>query len=164
MRDAPHRYDLKYPSVKRMKRYAADTTPTFLLDGERARPEEDLRRAYARMLTSHPQFARATANLIWTELMGVGIVDPPFEFDLARQDPDNPPPVPWTIQPTHPELLDALGKDFAESGFNLRAIIRRIAKSSAYQLLQPVSRPVAPRVRPLFRAAQCQAPLGGPTP
>ena len=134
VQDAPHRYDLKYPSVKRMKRYSADTTPTFLLDGERARPEEDLRRAYARMLTSHPQFARATANLIWTELMGVGIVDPPFEFDLARQDPDNPPPSPWTIQPTHPELLDALGKDFAESGFSLRAIIRRIAKSSAYQL------------------------------
>ena len=129
-----HRYDLKYPSVKRMKRYAADTTPTFLLDGERARPGEDFRRAYARMLTSHPQFARATANLIWTELMGVGIVDPPFEFDLARQDPDNPPPAPWTIQPTHPELLDALGKDFADSGFSLRAIIRRIAKSSAYQL------------------------------
>lgn len=134
VQDAPHRYDLKYPSVKRMKRYAADTTPTFLLDGEQARPEEDLRRAYARMLTSHPQFARATANLVWTELMGVGIVDPPFEFDLARQDPDNPPPAPWTIQPTHPELLDALGKDFAESGFSLRAIIRRIAKSSAYQL------------------------------
>ncbi|MCY3759111.1 MAG: DUF1553 domain-containing protein [Acidobacteria bacterium] len=134
VQDAPHRYDLKYPSVKRMKRYSADTTPTFLLDGERARPEEDLRRAYARMLTSHPQFARATANLIWTELMGVGIVDPPFEFDLARQDPDNPPPAPWTIQPTHPELLDALGKDFARSDFSLRAIIRRIAKSSAYQL------------------------------
>lgn len=134
VQDAPHRYDLKYPSVKRMKRYSADTTPTFLLDGERARPEEDLRRAYARMLTSHPQFARATANLIWTELMGVGIVDPPFEFDLARQDPDNPPPAPWTLQPTHPELLDALGKDFAQSGFSLRAIIRRIGKSSAYQL------------------------------
>lgn len=129
-----HRYDLKYPSVKRMKRYSADTTPTFLLDGERARPGEDFRRAYARMLTSHPQFARATANLIWAELMGVGIVDPPFEFDLARQDPDNPPPAPWTLQPTHPELLDALGKDFAENGFSLRAIIRRIAKSSAYQL------------------------------
>ena len=134
VREDTHRYDLEYPSVKRMQRYPAETTPTFLLSGEGAGQGEDLRRAYARMLTSHPQFARATANLIWAELMGVGIVDPPFEFDLARQDPGNPPPSPWTIQPTHPELLDALGKDFAENTFSLRAIIRRIAKSSAYQL------------------------------
>ena len=87
----------------------------------------------------------------------------PSSFDLARQDPDNPPPVPWTIQPTHPELLGRPGgKDFAETGFNLRAIIRRIAKSSAYQLSSRFPGQWRPRVRPLFRAAQCQAPLGGP--
>ena len=34
------------------------------------------------MLTGDLQFARATVNLIWVELMGVGIVDPPFSFDL----------------------------------------------------------------------------------
>ena len=129
-----HRYDLKYPSVKRIQRYPAETTPTFLLTGERAKPGEDLRRAYARMITSHPQFARATVNLIWAEMMGVGIVDPPFEFDLARQDPKNPPPQPWSIQPTHPQLLEALAKDFVKSNYSLRSIIRRIAKSSAYQL------------------------------
>ncbi len=134
LQEASHRYDLKYPSVKRMQRYSAETTPTFLLTGERAKPGEDLRRAYARMLTSHPQFARATVNLIWAEMMGVGIVDPPFEFDLARQDPKNPPPKPWSIQPTHPELLEALTKDFVKNNYRLRSIIRRIAKSSAYQL------------------------------
>ena len=134
VQEAAHRYDLTYPSVKRMQRYPAETTPTFLLTGERAKPAEGLRRAYARMVTSHPQFARTTVNLIWTELMGVGIVDPPFEFDLARQDPKNPPPQPWSLQPTHPELLDAMAKDFVKNNHSLRFIIRRIAKSSAYQL------------------------------
>jgi hypothetical protein len=131
---APHRYNLEYPSVKRIQRYQAETTPTFLLTGERKKPGEGLRRDYARMLTSHPQFARATVNLIWAEMMGIGIVDPPTEFDLARQDPKNPPPQPWSIQPSHPELLDFLAKDFEAKNYSLRHIIKLIAKSSAYQL------------------------------
>ena len=66
------------------------------------------RAEFARMLTSHPQFARTAVNLLWAEMFGVGIVDPPLDFDLARMDPAKPPPGPWTMQPTHPELLDAL--------------------------------------------------------
>ena len=86
------------------------------------------------MLTENPQFARATVNLIWAELMGVGIVDPPLDFDLARLDPANPPPAPWTIQPSHPELLEALAKDFREHNYDLRRLIRLIVTSSTYQL------------------------------
>jgi hypothetical protein len=67
-------------------------------------------------------------------LMGVGIVDPPLDFDLARLDPANPPPAPWTIQPSHPDLLEALGKDFREHHYDLRRLIRLIVTSSAYQL------------------------------
>ena len=134
VREALHQYDLKYPSAKRIPRYQAETTPTFLLTAAKAPPGENPRRAFARMLTSHPQFARATVNLIWAEMMGVGIVDPPFEFDLARQDPENPPPQPWSIQPTHPELLGALAEDFMARNHSLRYIIQLIAKSSAYQL------------------------------
>jgi hypothetical protein len=86
------------------------------------------------MLTSDPQFARATVNWVWAELMGVGIVDPPYDFDLARQDPKRPPPAPWTVQPTHPELLERLAKDFRAHQFDLRYLIKLITKSSAYQL------------------------------
>ncbi len=142
--DGPHRYDLDYPSVKRVSRYKKDTTPTFLLSGEQAAANDHPRAAYARMLAASPQFSRAAVNLIWAELMGVGIVDPPFEFDLARQDPAHPPPAPWTIQPTHPELLDALAKDFAANRYSLRHIIRTIAKSSAYQLSSRTSGPWKP--------------------
>ena len=129
-------YSLTTKSIVRLPRYKADVHPTFLLDGARydAQPGETERETYARMITSHPQFARATVNLFWAELMGRGIVDPPFGFDLDRQDPANPPPAPWTVQPSHPELLDDLARDFREHGYDLRRLMSMITKSSAYQL------------------------------
>jgi hypothetical protein len=127
-------YDLSTRSVRRMPRFETKLEPEFLLGGERPRPGEPWRRAFARILTEHPQFARATVNLFWAELMGVGIVDPPLDFDLARQDPSNPPPLPWTIQPSHPELLETLAKDFRAHNFDLRYLIRLIVTSSTYQL------------------------------
>ena len=129
-------YDLTTKSVVRLPRYKADITPTFVLTGESFEPSkgESEREAYARLLTSDPQFARATVNLFWSRFMGRGIVDPPLAFDLDRQDPQDPPPAPWSVQPTHPELLDRLAEDFRESGYDLRHLMKRIANSSAYQL------------------------------
>jgi len=97
--------------------------PVFLLTGEKPDPTRPLRPQFARMVTRHPQFARATVNLFWSELMGTGIVDPPFEFDLARAG-----------QATHPELLEALAEDFRQHNHDWRRLIRLIAQSSAYQL------------------------------
>jgi hypothetical protein len=127
-------YDVKAESVVRMKRWKADVTPTFLLTGEKVPTGENERQALARMIVANPQFARATVNWIWAELMGAGIVDPPYDFDLLRQDPNNPPPAPWTIQPSHPELLDALAKDFQQHKYDLRYLIELITKSTTYQL------------------------------
>jgi hypothetical protein len=132
--EADGHYDVNVRSVRRMPRYKADVSPEFLLTGEKPRAGEPWREAYVRMLTENPQFARATVNLVWAELMGVGIVDPPLDFDLARLDPANPPPAPWTIQPSHPELLEALAKDFREHHYDLRRLIRLIVSSSTYQL------------------------------
>jgi hypothetical protein len=64
----------------------------------------------------------------------LGIVEPVDGFDLMRQDPANPPPGSWTIQPTHPALLTKLAEDYAAHGFDLRYILGVMAKSSAYQL------------------------------
>jgi hypothetical protein len=63
-------------------------------------------------------------NYLWKELFGLGIVEPANSFDLSR----------LTSQATHPALLEALTDDFIASGFDLRALLRRIAQSSAYQL------------------------------
>ncbi|MEO6323789.1 MAG: DUF1549 domain-containing protein [Thermoanaerobaculia bacterium] len=109
-------------------------TPTFLLTGGKPLAGENYRAAIARMVTADPQFAKATVNYLWKELFVLGIVDPADSFDLARQDPANPPPSPWTIQPTHPNLLVRLGTEFQASGFDLRAVLRLMTNSSAYQL------------------------------
>jgi hypothetical protein len=108
--------------------------PAFILSGEKPQPGKPRREELGRILTSHPQFARATVNNFWAELMGAGIVDPPTEFDLARLDPNSPPEGPWTIQPTHPELLEALTKDFMDNGYDLQRLVKTIVKSSTYQL------------------------------
>ena len=63
-----------------------------------------------------------------------GIVDPPGQWDLARIDPANPPPDPWTLQPTHPELIEALATEFINSNYSVKHMVRLMATSRAYQL------------------------------
>ena len=107
--------------------------PAFFLTGETPPPAEPRRQAYARMLTASPQFARATVNYVWKEIFGVGIVEPADSFDLARQDPAMLAQG-ATLQPTHPQLLTKLAESFIASNYDLRALIRTIVVSNAYQL------------------------------
>jgi hypothetical protein len=127
-------YDTTAASSVRLERDGDIVEPTFILTGEKADPRQPLRPQFARMLTSHPQFAKATVNLIWKQFFTAAIVEPVDGFDLARQDPRHPPPAPWPIQPTNPELLDALAREFASRGFRLKELMRLIVQSNAYQL------------------------------
>ena len=97
-------------------------------------PSENYRQALARQTTGDLQFSRAIVNYIWERFMVEAFVSPSNSFDLARLDPNNPPPAPWTLQPTNPELLDALARWFQQSGYDLRALMSLITRSSAYQL------------------------------
>ena len=80
------------------------------------------RERLADWLTSaeNPYFARSFVNRLWGYLLGKGIIDP---IDDIRAG--NPP--------TNPELLDALEREFIESGFNVRRVIATICKSRVYQ-------------------------------
>ena len=126
-------YNSSEASMLRIKRMGGANTPKFILTDEAAQPEEDPREELARMLTAHPQFARATVNLFWSKLMGVGFVEPWDEFDLARQDPKNVPEG-WEVQPSHPELLDKLAEYFRENNYRLHKLFSVIVNSNAYQL------------------------------
>ena len=126
-------YDTKSQSMLRIERSGGPSQPKFMLTDELPRRGAEPREELARLLTSHPQFARATVNLYWSKLMGLGIVEPADEFDLARQDPKHIP-TGWELQPSHPELLDALAADFRKSGYSLHSLFRTICNSSAYQL------------------------------
>ena len=83
---------------------------------------EDRRIALANWLASpkNPFFAKNMANIVWGHFMGVGIVEPVDDVRIS-----NPP--------SNPELLDELGKRFAESGYNFKKLVRDICVSRAYQ-------------------------------
>jgi hypothetical protein len=107
--------------------------PAFMLTGETPQSGENRRDAYSRMLTAHPQFARATVNYVWKSIFGVGIVEPANSFDLNRQDPATLAPG-VTLQPTHPALLNQLADSFVASGYNFRTLVKTIIISNTYQL------------------------------
>jgi hypothetical protein len=86
------------------------------------------------MLTTDRQFARATVNYLWSYLFGYGIVDPPDGWDMARVDPNNPPPGDWPIQNSNPALLEALTDSFIQNGYHIKPLIRQIVNSETYQL------------------------------
>ncbi len=98
--------------------------PVFFLTGEGPRTGEEWRTAYARILTAHPEFARATVNYVWKEMFALGLVEPTNNIDLNR----------LTTQPTHPALLEQLTTGFIANKYDLRWLIRTMAVSNAYQL------------------------------
>jgi hypothetical protein len=83
----------------------------------------DRREALAAWMTSASNlyFSRNLANRVWAHFLGRGLVEP---LDDVRA----------TNPPSNPDLLDALAKHLADSGFDLRALIRAITASRTYQL------------------------------
>jgi hypothetical protein len=108
---------------KRLPDSAIETSPKFL-EGEapRLNAREPYRPALAKWLTSaeNPYFARAMVNRVWAQFFGRGLVNP--VDDLAGNSP-----------PSHPELFDALTRQFVRSGFDVKDLVRGICNSRAYQ-------------------------------
>ncbi|MBM3214153.1 DUF1553 domain-containing protein [Candidatus Poribacteria bacterium] len=97
--------------------------PTFLTgDSPALSPKQSPRAAYAAWITSpeNPYFAKAAVNRIWSYFMGRGIVEPVDGFGDQHQ-------------PTHPELLDFLAKDFAAHRYDLRYLVRVLLNTETYQ-------------------------------
>ncbi len=121
---------------------AKTVSPAYLWGGQGPDKGQNYRVALGGLVTSDFQFARAAVNYVWAYFFGQGIVDPPDQFDPARLDPANPPTAPWPqdptqpwpLQPSNPQLLNALAQDFINSGYDLKALMREIANSQAYQL------------------------------
>ena len=86
-------------------------------------PFDDPRASLARWMTdpTNPFFARTMANRIWGHFFGRGLIHP---IDDARS----------TNPPSHPELLDALARDFVRSGYDVKHLIRVCCNSEAYAL------------------------------
>jgi hypothetical protein len=113
--------------------------PAYIFDGASPPPGSDYRAFLAQKITADFQFARATVNYFWEYFFGIGLVSPSNQFDVMRQDPDNPPSncppnTPCTLQASNPRLLNALAQDFINSGYDIRALQKEIVNSRTYQL------------------------------
>jgi hypothetical protein len=137
-------YSLNTQTGNRPQRGTAGTTarvkPSYIMNGASPAVGADYRAFLADQITSDFQFSRAIVNYVWEYYFGIGIVTPSNQFDPLRLDPSNPPkdcPLPnspCTLQPSHPELLNALAQDFINSGYNLKTLMKQITNSRAYQL------------------------------
>ncbi len=98
--------------------------PKFL-DGRKISEKSDVdRRVELGKMIADPanvDLARAFVNRMWGHFMGRGIVNPVDDFG-----PHNPP--------SHPELLDKLAAEFQKSGYDVKALVRWIVNSQAYNL------------------------------
>ncbi|WP_406695466.1 DUF1549 domain-containing protein [Singulisphaera sp. Ch08] len=98
--------------------------PRFL-DGRKISQATDVdRRVELGKFVTDPKsekFAQAFVNRMWGHFLGRGFVNPVDDFG------DHNPA-------SHPELLEALGHDFAASDYDIKTLVRWIMNSQAYNL------------------------------
>lgn len=92
------------------------------------------RQEMADFMVKERMFSRNIANRLWKQMFNLGIVDPVDTMDPARLDPSNPPGDGWSLQATHPQLLEDLATWLEQNDFSLRGYLRLLVESNAYQL------------------------------
>ena len=126
----------------------------------RPRPERTTARRWPATVTGDFQFARATVNYIWAQFFGMGMVDPPDTFDPARLDPDNPPPAPWTLQPTNAAPAERAGAAFRRQRLRPEGADARDRELPDLPAFQPLQRHLERRLGTLLRAQVRAAAVG----
>ena len=96
--------------------------PATALGSKALTAKGDAREQLAAWMTApdNPYFARNVVNRLWAHFLGRGLVEP---VDDVRS----------TNPPSNPELLDSLARQFVESKFDVKAMIRLICASRVYQ-------------------------------
>ncbi len=110
-------YDSPKTAENRVERNTPDSLPPMPRDAPRNRL------GLSQWLTdpSHPLTSRVAVNRLWMQFFGNGLVGTPDDFGLQGS------------LPTHPELLDYLARQYIASGWDTKAMLRRIVLSAAYR-------------------------------
>lgn len=108
--------DVRHPVGNRVM------APVFLGGGPADTQGKDRREVLANWLASpqNPYFAQNFVNRIWHHFFGIGIVEPVDDVRVS-----NPP--------SNDPLLKELAKQFTESGYDFKKLVREICLSEAYQ-------------------------------
>jgi len=88
------------------------------------------RLGFAQWLVSadNPLTSRVAVNRLWQQCFGEGLVRTTNDFGSQGEPP------------THPELLDWLGVTFRESGWDVKALLKRIVMSKTYRQSSQIAR------------------------
>lgn len=99
--------------------------PTFVDGTEIGRSgfvsDVNRRNELGKLIVNSPSMDQAIVNRMWQHFLGYGFTKP-----VDDMGPHNPP--------SHPALLEQLGKDFRYQSFNLKELIKWITLSEAYSL------------------------------
>ena len=111
------RYDAPKTAATLVHRGVPKVFPALRLSGTNDRL------ALAKWVTdgSHPLTARVAVNRMWQSLFGTGLVESSENFGVQGS------------RPTHPELLDYLAREFVKSGWNVKAMMKRLVLSATYR-------------------------------
>ena len=96
-------------------------TPAALPPFPTGQPRNRLGLARWLVAPEHPLTARVTVNRLWQMMFGRGIVETSDNF--GRQG----------AQPTHPELLDWLAREFVTDGWDVKHLLKLMALSATYR-------------------------------
>jgi hypothetical protein len=113
----PH--DYKYDNAKPNEVVKPRTM--FGSDPEVTKPEDRVE-IYAAWMTSpeNPYFTKVIANRLWKKMIGVGLFEPVDEFTAESE-------------PSHPELMEFLDGQIVALNYDVKAYLRLILNSQAYQ-------------------------------
>lgn len=99
--------------------------PVFIDDTEISRSgylsDVNRRKELAKLIVNSPDMDQAIANRIWAHFLGYGFTKP-----IDDMGPHNPP--------SHPQLLEYLGKELRSNSFNLKELVKWVTLSEAYSL------------------------------